>query len=190
MDAIECLSRGDILLLQTDTIWGVSCDATDCNAVKKVYIAKKRDESSPMIVLVSGPEMLSKYAEWNHKYDISRLIGVSLVLPYKGGLCSLLVKKGTVCIRIPDSQFLRELISKFGKPIVSTSANVHKQPSPASKNDIPESIVQAACAIVENPENSSVDSTPSTVVDLSGKEPVIVREGRNLERAKQALKIK
>ncbi|MEM0437961.1 MAG: L-threonylcarbamoyladenylate synthase [Candidatus Micrarchaeia archaeon] len=189
MYAIECLSQGNIILLQTDTIWGVSCDATDCNAVKKVYIAKKRDESSPMIILVSGPEMLSKYAEWNHKYDISKLIGVSLVLPYKGGLCSLLVKKGTVCVRIPDSQFLRDFISKFGRPIVSTSANIHKQPSPTSRSDIPESIVQAACAIVENPENDSKDSTPSTVVDLSGKEPGIVREGRNLDRAKQVLKI-
>ncbi|MCX8205710.1 MAG: L-threonylcarbamoyladenylate synthase [Candidatus Micrarchaeota archaeon] len=189
MDAIECLSRGDIILLQTDTIWGVSCDATDCAAVKKVLLAKRRDESSAMIILVSGPEMLSKYAEWSHKYDITKLVGVSLVLPYKGGLCSLLVKKGTVCARIPDSQFLRDFISRFGKPIVSTSANIHKQPAPASKEDIPEEIVRAASSIVENPANTSRDNTPSTVVDLSGKEPVIVREGRNLERAKSVLKI-
>jgi L-threonylcarbamoyladenylate synthase len=80
------------------------------------------------------------------------------------------------------------LISDFGKPIVSTSANFHGGPSPAKFSDIPRELVDGACATFDNPENTG-ETIPSTIVDLSGKAPVMLREGKNLENVKKILKI-
>jgi len=190
MDALKCLKSGNVILLQTDTLWGLSCDATNPDAVDAVIELKHRPENKSMIILVSDKEMLGKYAKLPEGMDIDRLRGISLVLKHKedSDLCANLIREGTVCARIPDSPHLLDLISKFGKPIVSTSANISGADPPKSLEQIEPSIRDEVCAIVENPENTDPNPQPSTIIDLSvdGKLKV-VRVGKHIDRVRKFL---
>lgn len=192
MDALRCLKSGNVILLQTDTLWGLSCDATNDNAVEAVIDLKHRPENKSMIMLVSDKEMLEKYAEMPDGVDIGILRGISLVLRYKegSGLCKWLVRDGTICARIPDSPFLVSFLKKFGKPVVSTSANISGAEPPKTLESIEPSIRDEVCAVMENPENNDVNPLPSTIIDLSEKGKLkIVRIGKHIEKVKRMLGI-
>ncbi|MCX8199905.1 MAG: L-threonylcarbamoyladenylate synthase [Candidatus Micrarchaeota archaeon] len=190
MDALQCLRSGNVILLQTDTLWGLSCDATNDDAVEAVIDLKHRPENKSMIILVADKDMLAEHAQIPEGINIDNLTGVSLILKCREGtpLSKKILQNGNVCARIPDSKFLTGLISDFGKPIVSTSANISGAELPKSLDTIEPSIREEVCAVIENPECAGVEPQPSTIIDLSvpGKLK-IVRVGKNIDKVRRML---
>ncbi|MEM4331656.1 MAG: L-threonylcarbamoyladenylate synthase [Candidatus Micrarchaeia archaeon] len=190
MDALECLRSGNVILLQTDTLWGLSCDATNDDAVEAVIDFKHRPENKSMIILVADKEMLDEYAEIPENIDVDKLIGVSLILECRGNvpLSRKILQDGKLCARIPDSKFLTSLIREFGKPIVSTSANISGADYPKTLDAIEPSIREEVCQTVENPDNNGTETQPSTIIDLSVEGKLkVVRVGRNIDKVRRML---
>ncbi len=138
---IEVLAGGGTILYPTDTIWGIGCDATQSHATKKVYQLKQREDAKAMLVLVNSADMLSRYVE-----EIPAMAGeiievnenpLTIIYPAGRNLAgNLLSPDGTIGIRITSDPFCAELIRRFRKPIVSTSANIAGRPAPAIFNEI------------------------------------------------------
>ena len=143
-DIVQCLkvlSAGGLILYPTDTVWGIGCDATNAEAVKRVYQLKQRDDSKALIVLIDSADHLDHYV-----VDVPaiarELIDVAvkpLTIIYEGAYNlapNVLGDEDSVGIRIPNDEFCHRLCERFGKPIVSTSANVSGQPTAKRFSDI------------------------------------------------------
>ena len=137
---VYILKTGKTLLYPTDTIWGLGCDATNQAAVEKIYSLKKRDLSKPLIALVADVNMLSNYVSELPENIYALLnsdVPTTLVYPKGKGLAKgVMAHNGSVAIRIPTAGFALDLIKSFGKPIVSTSANISDAPVPESFGEI------------------------------------------------------
>ena len=137
---VSILKTGKTLLYPTDTIWGLGCDATNQAAVEKIYSLKKRDLSKPLIALVADVNMLSNYVSELPENIYALLnsdVPTTLVYPKGKGLAKgVMAHNGSVAIRIPTAGFALDLIKSFGKPIVSTSANISDAPVPESFGEI------------------------------------------------------
>ena len=172
--ALEILKKGGIILYPTDTIWGIGCDATNAEAVKRVYEIKQRKDSKSMLVLLDNPSYLSFYI--NEIPDIAyELIDVTdkpLTIIYPGAknlALNLLASDGSIGIRIPNDDFCKQLISRFKKPIVSTSANISGQPSPVIFSEISQEIIDAVDYVVEWRQDDYAKSQPSSIIKLGKK---------------------
>jgi len=167
---IEILNQGGLILYPTDTIWGIGCDATNEVAVQKVYALKKREDSKALICLVGNDFMLEKHIEQVPEvaYDIIDLSEKPVTIIYdnpKGMAKNLIAEDNTVGIRIASDQFCRYLITRFKKPIVSTSANVSGETTPQHFNEISESILKGVdytVALHRDKKNGS----PSSIIKL------------------------
>ena len=139
--ALAVLQSGGLILYPTDTIWGIGCDATLSPAVQRIIRVKERADHKSFVILVSDLDMLEQYVEEVPPMAYS-LIEVSdkpltLVYPQARNLAQeVLGADGTVAIRVVNHPFCQDLIRRFGKPIVSTSANIAGAPSPKAFNDI------------------------------------------------------
>lgn len=148
-EAVEVLKNGGVILYPTDTVWGLGCDATNEEAVAKVFAIKQRDDSKSLITLVSDADMLGKYVKVIPETAIN-LIEVNdkpMTIVYPGAMnlaSNVVAEDGSVGIRIPMSDFCKELVRRFRKPIVSTSANISGEPAPAFYEDIPFDIINSA----------------------------------------------
>ena len=151
--ACEVMQKGGIILYPTDTIWGIGCDATNAEAVKRVYDIKKRADSKAMLVLVDSSVKVDFYVRdvpavaW----DLIDYATKPLTIIYDGARNlaeNLLAEDGSVGIRVTGEAFSKELCFRFRKAIVSTSANISGQPSPANFSEISEEIKQAVDYIV------------------------------------------
>ena len=151
--ACEVMQKGGIILYPTDTIWGIGCDATNAEAVKRVYDIKKRADSKAMLVLVDSSVKVDFYVRdvpavaW----DLIDYATKPLTIIYDGArnLAEILLSYDcSVCIRVTCEAFSKELCFRFRKAIVSTSANISGQPSPANFSEISEEIKQAVDYIV------------------------------------------
>lgn len=146
--AIDVLKKGGIILYPTDTVWGIGCDATNQEAVAKVFELKKRSDSKSLITLVSDADMLGKYVKVIPEVAIN-LIEVNdkpmtVIYPEAMNLApNVIGEDGSVGIRIPMSDFCCELIRRFHKPIVSTSANISGEPTPSFYEEIPIEIIES-----------------------------------------------
>lgn len=140
MKEIEVLKNGGIILYPTDTIWGLGCDATNIKAIERIISIKGRDSSKNLIILVSDIEMLEKYIEFLPSQALNLLnefeTPLTIIYPKSKNLPSLLSQNETIGIRIPKHDYCQKLLKEFGKPIVSTSANISQQPSPKSFKEI------------------------------------------------------
>ena len=139
--ACEVMQKGGIILYPTDTIWGIGCDATNAEAVKRVYDIKKRADSKAMLVLVDSSVKVDFYVRdvpavaW----DLIDYATKPLTIIYDGARNlaeNLLAEDGSVGIRVTGEAFSKELCFRFRKAIVSTSANISGQPSPANFSEI------------------------------------------------------
>ena len=165
----DCLEDGKTLLYPTDTIWGLGCDATNRTAVKKIYSLKKRDLSKPLIALVADKDMLVQYVEALPKNIYSLLVNdqpTTIIYPKGKGLSKgVIAHNGSVAIRIPTAGFALDLVKSFGKPIVSTSANISDAPVPESFDEIdPHILAQVDEVVPLNKEK--VACVPSKVLQI------------------------
>ncbi len=146
--AVEVLKSGGIILYPTDTVWGIGCDATDPEAVAKVYALKQRADSKSLITLVSDMDMIGKYVKVIPEVAIN-LVEVNdkpMTIVYPGAVNlapNVIAEDGSAAIRIPMSEFCRELVRRFRKPVVSTSANISGEPAPAFYEEISIDIINA-----------------------------------------------
>lgn len=178
-NSVKGLIEGKTLLYPTDTVWGLGCDATNFEAVQKIYKLKERSESKSLIVLVDSLEMLSIYID-KISEDIKAVLGESnrpttIIYNKPQGLAeNAVAKDNTVAIRIVKDDFCEELIKKFGKPIISTSANVSGRPTPYSYKEIEPAILQNVDYKV-NLHRDKKSKIPSRILklELDGKITII-----------------
>ena len=158
--SLKILQDGGVILYPTDTIWGLGCDATNPDAIQKIYNIKQRKESKALITLVSDKKMLKKLTDSVPDTDITSYPTTVIYQNIKGLSDNSLAEDGTAAIRIVQDNFCKQLIEIFGKAIVSTSANISGTKSPKQFSDITDDIINNADYIVnlrkkERRENSS-----------------------------------
>ena len=167
--ACEIMEKGGIILYPTDTIWGIGCDATNEDAVKRVYEIKKRIDSKALIVLVDKPVKVEFYVREVPEIALD-LIDVAdkpltIVYPNARNLATnVLADDGSVGIRITQETFSRKLCERFRKAIVSTSANISGQPAPTNFNEISDEIKQAVDYVVTYRQDDPYQPSPSSVI--------------------------
>ena len=154
---LETLKSGGIILYPTDTIWGIGCDATDDEAVMKIFDLKNRDQNKPLIILVESEKRLQDLVEVPAvAWDIMDLSEKPITIVYdapKGISKNLLAEDGSIGIRLVKDVFCKRLISKLNKPIVSTSANFSGEKSPKSFADISQKLINEVDAVAEDQIN-------------------------------------
>ena len=173
--ALEVLRNGGVILYPTDTVWGIGCDATDPEAVAKIYAIKNREDSKSLVLLASDMDMICRYVKEIPEMAVQlvevndkpmtiiypgAVVGPSPVtssavertLPKADRRClafNTVAEDGTVGIRIPMMDFCQQLVSKLGRPLVSTSANISGEPTPKKFSEISEQIRSAVDHIVD-----------------------------------------
>lgn len=181
-NACEVLQRGGVILYPTDTVWGIGCDATNEEAVRKVYEIKHRADSKAMLVLVDSPVKVDFYVEDVPKvaWDLIELSTKPLTIIYDGArnlAPNLLADDGSVGIRVTGEPFSKQLCFRFRKAIVSTSANISGQPAPAVFSEISEEIKQAVDYVVDYRREETGHPKPSGILKLGKNGEIkIIRE--------------
>ncbi|MEO8794737.1 MAG: L-threonylcarbamoyladenylate synthase [Daejeonella sp.] len=169
--ALKVLKEGGIILYPTDTIWGIGCDATNEEAVAKIFKIKGREESKSMIVLLDTDNKLASYVNNipEMAYDLIEYAENPLTIIYSGAknlAKNAIAADGTIAIRIAKNDFCQQLIQRFRKPIISTSANISGQPSPATFDEIADEIKESVNYIVDWEQEKTAPKKPSTIMKL------------------------
>lgn len=169
--ALTILKQGGLILYPTDTVWGIGCDATNPEAVKKIYALKHREDTKALICLVADDRMLNKYV--NNVPEVAlNIIEISdkpttIIYDDAQNLApNLIAEDGTIAIRIPDDEFCYQLSRKFNGAIVSTSANISGQPTPKSFKEIASEVLKGVDYIV-NLQREKICNKPSSIIKLS-----------------------
>ena len=169
--ALEVLQSGGVILYPTDTIWGIGCDATNEKAVQRIYQLKKREDSKSMLVLMENMNFLNRYVKEVPEiaYDLIEMTEKPMTIIYPGAknlAKNLIAQDGSIGIRISSEEFTRQLIQRFKKPIVSTSANMSGEPSPAFFDEISPEIIEAVDYVVEYRQDDHTPREPSSIIKL------------------------
>ena len=176
------MREGGVILYPTDTIWGIGCDATNEDAVRRVYEIKQRQDSKAMLVLVDSSVKVDFYVQDVPEvaWDLIELADKPLTIIYSGAhnlAANLLAEDGSVGIRVTNEEFSKRLCQQFRKAIVSTSANISGQPSPKSFNEISEEVKSAVDYIVGYRQEETSNPKPSSIIKLDkGGVIKIIRE--------------
>ena len=170
--ACQVMNEGGVILYPTDTVWGIGCDATNEEAVRRVYEIKKRADSKAMLVLVDSPVKVDFYVQDvpDVAWDLIEVADKPLTIIYSGArnlAPNLLAEDGSVGIRVTNEDFSRRLCQQFRKAVVSTSANIAGEPSPAFFDEISDEIKSAVDYIVKYRQDDKTPHAPSSVVMLS-----------------------
>ena len=186
--ALEVLRNGGVILYPTDTVWGIGCDATDPQAVAKIYSIKKREDSKSLVLLASDMDMICRYVKEVPEMAV-QLVEVNdkpMTIIYPGAIAgegpgeagmpkacrtclayNTVAEDGTVGIRVPMMDFCQQLVARFGRPIVSTSANISGEPTPKKFAEISSAIREAV--------DHTVD--PALEAGSTGKSSSIIKVG-------------
>jgi L-threonylcarbamoyladenylate synthase len=178
--AVEVLRSGGVILYPTDTIWGLGCDATNKEAVDRIYRIKQRDDSKSMLVLIDNPAKLNSYIDTVPEiaWDLIDVSDKPLTIIYPGAknlADNLVADNGTIGIRITNEEFSRNLCQRFRLPLVSTSANISGRPAPGNFNEIEQEIIDQVDYVVEYRQDDLSKAAPSGIIKLgvSGEITVI-----------------
>jgi L-threonylcarbamoyladenylate synthase len=180
--ALEVLRNGGVILYPSDTIWGIGCDATNAEAVKRIYGIKEREDSKSMLVLVHSEAMLPTYVGEMPEvaWELLEAATEPMTIIYPGAknlAPNLVGADGTIGIRVTTDEFCRTLISRFKKPIVSTSANISGQPSPGNFDEIDPALHRQADYVVRWRQDDLSRAKPSSIIKLGpGGEIEILRK--------------
>jgi L-threonylcarbamoyladenylate synthase len=172
--ALNVLRAGGIILYPTDTIWGIGCDATSEEAVKKVYSLKMRVDSKSLIILLDNDAKLLSYVQqvpeqaWQLIEFTERPL--TIIYPFAKNVAkSLIAEDGTIGIRVTRDVFCKKLIEKFRKPIVSTSANFSGENPPSNFSEIKDEIRRGVDYVVALRQEEKIKSIPSTIIQIGLK---------------------
>lgn len=170
-NAYEVIKEGGIILYPTDTVWGIGCDASNEEAVAKIYALKKREESKSMICLMNSERMI--YNVFKNVPEVAWEIldfsenPTTLILDQPNNVAkNLIAEDNTLAIRIVKEQFCFKLMEKMKKPLVSTSANISGKSTPKSFKEISPEIIKGVDYVV-NLHQDKVCDKPSTIIKLS-----------------------
>lgn len=180
--ALAVLQKGGVILYPTDTIWGIGCDACNEEAVKRVYEIKNRADSKSMLVLMENAALLDRYVDEVPEIaiDLIELTDKPLTIVYDGAknlARNLVAEDGSIGIRITAEAFSSELIRRFKRPIVSTSANRSGNPSPSCFDEIEQEIIDSVDYVVKYRQDDTHKAAPSGIIKLGrGGEIKVIRE--------------
>lgn len=186
-EALQVLRSGGVILYPTDTVWGLGCDATNPEAVAKVYAIKRRSDSKSLVLLASGLDMIARYVRQipDMAIDLVEVNDAPMTLIYPGALTgpkpsggespkpdryrlayNVVAEDGSVGIRIPMMDWCRTLVEKFGRPLVSTSANISGENTPQKYADIAEEIKAAVDGTVDPRLEKGSTGRASQIISL------------------------
>ncbi len=169
--ALEVLKEGGLILYPTDTIWGIGCDATNAEAVEKVFKLKGRTAGKSLIILLDTVNKLQSYVKEVPEiaYDLIEFAEKPLTIIYSGAknlAVNAVSEDGSIGIRIVKQEFCVQLLQRFRKPIISTSANLSGEQSPVSFFDISPGIINGVDYVVNLDQNVISNGIPSTIMKL------------------------
>jgi len=180
--AVEVLKSGGVILYPTDTIWGIGCDATNTEAVQRIYKIKEREDSKSMLVLMENPALLERYVDDVPEvaWDLVEITStpLTIIFPKAKNLAkNLVASDGSIGIRFTKEKFTSQLLQRFRRPLVSTSANISGEISPAFFDEISDEIKKQVDYIVEYRQDDNNQSQPSSIIKLgSGGKIDIIRK--------------
>lgn len=169
--AVQTLRQGGLILYPTDTIWGIGCDASNEEAVRRIFQLKRREDSKAMICLVDSANRMQRYVRGvpDVAWDLIEFADKPLTLILDGatGLApSLIAEDGSVGLRVTKENISHELCYRFQKAIVSTSANISGEPSPACFAEISDEIKQGVDFVMLSRQNDTSKSKPSQIIKI------------------------
>jgi L-threonylcarbamoyladenylate synthase len=175
--SLKVLQSGGIILYPTDTIWGIGCDATNANAIQKIYRLKKREEKKSLIILANNEDTIRAYVKNPSEKMLAFIAGAhrpttaifsnAIHLPPQ-----LVNEDGTIAIRVVNEVFCNNLIQQLKKPLVSTSANISGEKYPENFNEISIEIKNGVDYIVQHRQSDLSKSAPSSIIKLGTKDEI------------------
>ncbi|MDD6894362.1 MAG: L-threonylcarbamoyladenylate synthase [Prevotellaceae bacterium] len=181
-NAVEVMKKGGVILYPTDTVWGIGCDATNAEAVARVYEIKKREDSKALICLVDSDARLQRYVRQVPAVAWQLLDCVdtptTVILDGAVNLApNLIAEDGSIAMRITKEAFSKELCYRFQKAIVSTSANISGEPTAQNYCDISQEIIDAVDYVCWTRRQEHKPHKPSSIIKLGlGGEVEIIRK--------------
>lgn len=165
------LREGGVILYPTDTVWGIGCDATNEEAVRKVFGIKHRSEAKSLVLLASDMDMVAKHVRQipSIAVDLVEVNDAPMTIIYPQGQYlapSVMAEDGSVGIRIPLDEFCRNLVFKLRKPLVSTSANISGEPTPGSFLEISPDIIAAVDYVVPSALEDGASGRASQIIKV------------------------
>lgn len=177
---LETLKKGGLILYPTDTVWGIGCDATNEKAIEKIYKLKRRSDEKAMIVLAADEKDIMQHvaAPDLSLFDYLDQTTKPTTVVYDGALGfadNIVAKDGSIAIRICKDEFCRQLIKRFRKPIVSTSANISGMPAPGIFKEISDEIKNGVDYIVQHKQHDETPAQPSSLIKWNNGKVTILR---------------
>ena len=175
----EILKAGGVILYPTDTVWGIGCDATNASAVARIFTIKQRSESKSLIILVSSITMLRDYIAdlpQNILNYLQKVTEPTTIIYENPQLLApnVIAADNTVAIRLVQDPFCQQMIAYFGKPIVSTSANISGQPTPLCFADIPVTLIEHCDYVVPYRQDDTAPKKPSRIIKFDKNGELII----------------
>ncbi len=170
--AVQTMRSGGLILYPTDTIWGIGCDATNADAVRRIYELKQRDDSKALICLVDSPNRMQQYSRSipDVAWDLIDYAQNPLTLIVDGALNlapNLVAQDGSIAIRVTRERISHDLCYRFQKAVVSTSANLSGQPAPRNFMEISPEIIHGVDYVMKARQNDVTKGKPSQIVKIS-----------------------
>lgn len=167
--AVAVLRAGGVILYPTDTVWGLGCDATNAEAVAKIYELKRSADKKSMLVLCASADMVVRYVNRapGIAFEVMELATepLTLILPGAAGVAANLVPEdGTLGVRVPDHAFCSSMLRAFGRPVVSTSVNISGEPAALSLAEAPRELVEGVDFVVNPRFEGRPTRKPSSIV--------------------------
>lgn len=181
-EAVEVLRHGGVILYPTDTVWGLGCDATDEEAVARIFGIKHRSDAKSLVTLAADMDMISRYVReipsTAQMLDEVSDTPLTIIYPGADGIApNVVAEDGSVGIRIPRHELCLQIIRRLRRPIVSTSANISGEPAPVCYEDITASILQEADWCADPVYEAGATGRPSSIIRLGlSNEVTIIRK--------------
>ena len=180
-ETVEVLKRGGLILYPTDTVWGIGCDATNEEAVARIYVLKQSENKHAMLVLCHSAEQIVRYVNRapGIAFEVMEMATspLTLILPGAVGVApNLIPDEGTLGVRVPDHEFCRQVLRRLGRPLVSTSANISGEKTPKGLADVAREIVEGVDYVVHPRFQGRPTGKPSSIIAFGeGGEVRVIR---------------
>lgn len=173
--AVEVLRGGGIILYPTDTVWGIGCDSTNAEAVAKIYALKRSENKKAMIVLCNSLDMVVRYIKrpLTVAMDLMEVADspLTVIMPGAAGVAqNLIPDEGSLAVRVANHDFCLALTRRLGRPVVSTSANISGEQTPANFGDISREIIDGVDMVIDPRFEGKPTRQPSSIIHFNGDE--------------------